>query len=351
LVRADRFVKADSFPYDIGAVVELYNWMNTYAFDDVFDNSRFRQKAKTVWSAFSRRDAICTGILGHLLTLKYLFAIAAENPEVAKTLAGIMNDYNRMMYEGQVFDIMLTFDNPKKKALLKKKNLNQLLALYIKRIYGICGGFYEAIGELAAKAGNKEMQVMNAAEVDHISPLIGMYYGIIQMMRNDLGDFVAPADAAKISKGMKDVSHSDVIEGKTSIAYLVAFRSGNLSRAEKDFLYRCLHFELTSAQKIHINELLWKSGAIDLTVELIAQLIVHVKKNLLTEYHETPTRMKWAFSLVDITKEIMIPFKREASRNGWMKYEYDETMLRALVGQLIALENESKSRRLATSAK
>lgn len=222
LVQNQRFIKSKSFPYEVGAVIELYNWMNTYALDDVFDNSRYRQKLETVWYKFNRRDAIYTGILGHLLTLKYFFIITSENQLIASKLAKIMNDYNYVMYEGQVIDLKLTFDSSKKKNLLKRKKLEQILNLYIKRIYGICGGFYEAIGEIAAKAENKEEQIMNAKEIDEISPIIGMYYGIIQMIRNDLGDYVLPEYFSKLNKGMKDVSHSDIEEGKTDIAYLIA---------------------------------------------------------------------------------------------------------------------------------
>jgi len=320
--------------------------MNTYALDDVFDNSEFRQNLKTVWNKFSRRDAIYTGILGHLLALKYMFIIASENKNLAKTLAEIMNNYNHMMYEGQVLDLILTFDSAKKKKLLKIKNFDEICEIYIQRIYGICGGFYEAIGELAAKAGNKEEQILNAKEIDEISPLIGMYYGIIQMIRNDLGDYVVVEKISKLSKGMKGVSHSDVIEGKIDIAYLIAMYSPCLNKKEKDFLLRALHTRLTKKDKIKINQLLWKSGAINFVVELLINLIEHVKKNLLSKYHETPTRMKWMFDLVEITKKILIPFKKQAFQNKWVKYEYDSSLLKKLTEMIIGLEKKPKNKRL-----
>lgn len=346
LVCEKRFVKSESFPYDIGAITELYNWMNTYALDDVFDNSKYRQKLETVWKQYSRRDSIYTGIIGHLLTLKYFFIIASENIPIAKKLAEIMNRYNHMMYQGQVLDLVLTFDSEKKKKLLKKKKLNEALELYIQRIYGICGGFFEAIGELSAKAGNKEEQIINANEIDKISPIIGMYYGIIQMIRNDLGDYVIVEEVTGMSKGMKGVSHSDVIEGKTDIAYLIALYSPVLEKKEKQFLYKSLFKKLNIKDKLKINELLWKSGAIDLTVELIINLIEHVKNALLSEYHETPTRTKWMFNLVDITREILIPFKEQALKYGWIKYEYDKDLLRNITDRLLSFEEKSKSERL-----
>ena len=121
------------------------------------------------------------------------------------------------MYGGQVFDLILTFDNSQKKQLLKIKTFEESFKIYIQRIYGICGGFYEAIGELSSKAGNKEAQNLNSDEIDRISPLIGLYYGIIQMIRNDLGDYIFIDKFSKLSKGMKSISHSDIQEGKIDI--------------------------------------------------------------------------------------------------------------------------------------
>lgn len=342
LTPEQRFIKSDMFPYEVGALVELYNWMNTYALDDVFDNSAHRQKLETVWKAFSRRDAIFTGILGHLLTLKFGFIIAETNQEVAKEIARIMNDYNEQMYEGQVFDIDLTFNNDDKKNLLRSGDFKRVLDLYIKRIYGICGAFYEAIGELAAKVGNKKEQIMNYKEIDEISPLAGMYYGIIQMIRNDLGDYIFPEDFSGMSRGMKGISHSDIIEGKTDLAYLEALYSENLTKTEKTFLIEKLHSDLSSQDKLEINRLLWKSGAIELTVDVILHIIKHVKKNILPRYHETPTRMKWMFDLVEITKEILIPFQGQAHVNRWEKYEYGHETSRQIADNIIELEKIRK---------
>lgn len=347
LISEQRFIKSPTFPYDLGAIIELYNWMNTYALDDVFDNSEYRQKELTVWKKFTRRDAIYTGILGHLLALKYLLIVTREKPQLGQKLAQIMNDYNLMMYQGQVIDLLLTFDSLKKKKLLKKYDLDHIFKLYIQRIYGICGGFYEAIGELAAKAGNKEAQIYNAKQVDDISPLIGMYYGIIQMIRNDLGDYIIVEKESRMSKGMKGISHSDIKEGKTDIAYLVALYSPKLTRLEKNFLFKSLNKKLSARDKNKINELLWKSGAIDLTVELLINLINHVKSTLLPEYQETPTRMKWMFSLVDITKEILIPFKRQTLICGWQKHEYDPQILKIITDSIIQLEKTERDKRLS----
>ncbi len=346
VVSEARSIKSESFPYDIGAVVELYNWMNTYALDDVFDNSEMRQRSKTVWKAFSRRDAIYTGLLGHLLPLKYFFIIATENKQIGEGLAKVMNDYNYIMYQGQVFDLQLTFNSEKKKKLLQKKNLEEMLRIYLQRIYGICGGFFEAIGELSAKAGDKEEQIMNAAEIDVVAPIIGMYYGIIQMIRNDLGDYIIVEEVSGMSKGMKGVSHCDITEGKVDITYLIAMYSSVLDKKEKKFLYESLFKKLSQKQKLKINELLWKSGAIDLTVELIHNIIKHVNTTLLTKYHETPTRTKWMFSLMDITKEVLIPFKDQASKFGWMKYEYDKELLEDVTKKVLSLENKTKGQRL-----
>ena len=348
LILEQRFIKSPDFPFNIGAIIELYNWMNTYSLDDVFDNSQFRQKELTVWKKFTRRDAIFTGIVGHLLTLKYLLLVTAEKVELGQKMAKTMNDYNLMMYQGQVLDLLLTFDSSKKKALLKQETFNSVYNLYIQRVYGICGGFYEAIGELTAQAGNKKEQILNAQQIDAISPLVGMYYGIIQMIRNDLGDYIIVEQESGMSKGMKGTSHSDIREGKVDIPYLVALHSPHLGLGEKMFLFKSLHNQkLSSKDKEKINQLLWCSGAIDLTVELLINIISHVKYNLLTKYQETPTRMKWMFSLVDITREIMIPFKNQALKNGWPKYEYNPKLLIELTGQIVALEKTPRYQRLS----
>jgi len=346
LIEKRKFIKLDSFPYDIGAVIELYNWMNTYSLDDVFDNSKWRQKLETVWYKFSRRDAIFTGIIGHLLMLKYIFIVASENKSLAKKLATTMNDYNFVMYEGQVLDLTLTFDSKKKKELLTSTNLDEIFKLYIQRIYGICGGFYEAIGELSAKAGNKEEQILNAKQIDKISPLVAMYYGIIQMIRNDLGDYIVVEKESGLSKGMKGFSHSDIEEGKTDIAYLISLNSPHLTKQEKRFLISILGRKLKLKDKLEVNKLLWKSGSIKLVVELIINLIDYVKSNLLSEYQETPTRMKWMFDLVSITKEILIPFKHQALKYEWVKYELDPELLKKLTDDIIKLGSIPKKKRL-----
>lgn len=339
LVLEQRFIKSPDFASEVGAVLELYNWMNTYALDDVFDNSELRQKEPTVWSKFSRRDAIYTGIIGHLLALKYLITITEEKPELGLKMAEIMNSYNQVMYEGQAVDIALTFDSSEKKDLLKKKNFEEILDLYVKRVYGICGGFYESIGLLSTIAGNKEEQILNGKQIDKISPLVGMYYGVIQMIRNDLGDYLVVEEENGLSKGMKGVSHSDIREGKVDLAYLVALYSDRLSKEDRDFLFGSLGNKgLDTLSKEKINKLLWQSGAIDLVIEVLINLIDHVKNNLLTEYQETPTRMKWMFSLLSITKEILAPFKRQAFKNGWPKYEFEPALLEKITKDLINLE-------------
>ena len=344
LIEEQRFVKNPSFPYEIGALIEFYNWANTYSIDDVFDNSESRQNELTVWKKFSRRDAIFTGILAHLLTLKFAFIIASENKFVAKRIAIIMNNCNYIMYSGQIFDIALTVN--KNKMSIFSKNTEQLYKLYTKRIYGICGVFYESIGELSVKTANKEEQIMNGEEIEKTSPIVGMYYGLIQMIRNDLGDYIFPSDFNVLSKGMKGISHSDVEEGKLSLQYIVALDSKALTKREKDFLIKCFDSKLTLKKKIRINSLIWKSGAIDLVVYVIQGLIKHVKQKHLPVYHETPTRMKWMFDLIEITDKIVIPFKKQAEKFNWIKFEYNSELAKKILSELISLENKSKEERL-----
>lgn len=107
-----------------------------------------------------------------------------------------------------------------------------------------------------------------------------------------------------------------------------------------------MHKKLTLKDKTKINELLWKSGSIDLVVELIINIINHTKLNLFSKYQETPTRMKWMFSLVEITKEILILFKQQAIKNRWVKYEFDSLLLKKLTEEIIALEKIPREKRL-----
>ncbi len=351
LISEQRFIKNPNFPYEMGAVIELYNWMNTYSIDDVFDNSKYRQGLKSVWYEFSRKDAIYTGIIGHLLALKYVFIIAKENRPIAKKLTNILNNCNYMIYQGQVLDLVLTFDSESKKGLLKKLKFEEVLQLYCQRIYGICGDFYELIGELASKAGNKEAQLLNAKEVDIISPLIGMYYGLIQMIRNDLGDYLIVEEISKLSKGMKGASHQDVEEGKPTITYLISLYSPYLLSKEKKFLYKYLDKKLSLKEKMKINRLLWKSGSINLSISLIEKIIAHVKNNLLSKYQETPTRMKWMFSLVEISKEILVPFRKQAQKYEWIKYEFQPKILDYITEIIINLEKIPRDKRMSELGK
>jgi len=347
LVEEQKFIKNPAFPYEIGAIIELYNWMNTYSLDDTFDSSDCRQRMPTVWKQFGRRDAVFAGMVGHLLALKYLFLAARSKTQLAEKLAGILNDYNEMMYRGQVLDLKLTFNSSDKKKLLNSLGPQAIFKLYLKRIYGICGGFYEAVGELAAKAGNKEAQILNGRQIDKISPLIGMHYGLIQMIRNDLADYLVIEKISGMSRSMKGVSHSDIKEGKIDLPYSIALYSSRLNKKERGFLFAALaNKKLSAKDKLYINELLWKSGAIDLTIDLLINIANHVKNTLLTEYQETPTRMKWMFSLIDITKEILTPFKRLAQNHGWIKYEYDHKLLKMITEMVLQLESTPRHQRI-----
>lgn len=327
--------EGEKFAYDAGAVFELYNWMNTYSIDDVFDGSQSRQGEQTVWKKFCRRDAIFTGILGHLIAMKYSFAVS-RTTKTAEILAGEINSYNSTMYSGQVFDIFLTQQHLTWQAV---QLLGNYYAYYARRIYGICGGFYEVIAQVAAKtAGGK---CIAAAR------LVGLRFGMLQMIRNDLGNLVPNEFMPAMSKGLKESSHNDVEEGKLTLPYYIALSSNRLSRQEKELFLLCLGMRLSEKEKARINELLWKSGAIHITSGIIGELAQRISSGLSTELGTSPVAAKNISDMAQAAGNIILPFARQASANRWTSpLHYGLDGLEAAM-EILTIEKIPQSERLA----
>jgi geranylgeranyl pyrophosphate synthase/nucleoside 2-deoxyribosyltransferase len=312
------------FVYKAGAIVEIYNWLNTYAIDDVFDNSDTRQGEKTLHIKYkSRKNAILLGSIGHCFALILLQRLTNDKPEIAKKLLSSLNDVQLMMYLGQPVDIELTFKNKKQIiAFIKKNNLKSVLTLYFSRIYGICGAFYEEIGRMAMQATNVSAQFYNNQEVEDACIYIAKLFGLVQMIRNDLGDFIFPEQMSKMGKGLKNTSHNDIAEGKMTLPVLYAIFNTHTNPKDKNILIKHLgNRKLSAKEKIEISRIIWESGAIEYCMQFVDYYCRQVREEYVQYIHETPTRLKWIIKLMDITSLINLSFRELAIQNQWRKLE------------------------------
>ncbi|MFA6322683.1 MAG: polyprenyl synthetase family protein [Candidatus Buchananbacteria bacterium] len=323
IVMSERFFPED-FVYKIGAVIEVYNWLNTYAIDDVFDNSSTRQGHNTLHVQYqSRRNAILLGSIGHCLSLLLLHQLTAQKPEVGKKLIYALNDVQYVMYRGQIIDIDLTFDNEKKlKAFVKSHNLRTAITKYFSRIYGICGSFYEEIGRMAVKSTNVAAQFYNAEEAEQACIIIAKLFGQVQMIRNDLGDLIFPEQLSKMGKGLKDTSHNDVIEGKLTLPIIYALFNEKTDKNDKDRLIKFLvKGNLSPKEKLEVSRIIWESGAIEYCMQFVELYAKLVREQFVRHISETPTRLKWIIKLMDVTTLINISFRQLAIDKKWRKLE------------------------------
>lgn len=313
-----------SFVYQAGAIIEIYNWLNTYAIDDVFDNSNTRQGEKTLHIKFgSRKNAFLLGAIGHCISLILLYELTKNKKEVSKRLISYLNDVQYVMYLGQHIDIDLTFSN--KKSLIKfikENNLESAIKEYFNRIYGICGAFYEEIGRMAMKATNVGAQFYNQEEAENACIYIAKIFGLVQMIRNDLGDLILPEEMPELSKGMKDTSHNDIAEGKITLPIIYAiFNKSTDSKDKKKIIKFIGDRNLNTKDKIEISRIVWESGSIEYTMQFVEYYSKLVRDEYIKHIYETPTRLKWIIKLMDITTLINVSFRKMAIENKWRKLE------------------------------
>ncbi len=323
LVQEKRFFTEPEFPYKMGAVVEIYNWMNTYAIDDVFDNSSQRSGKPTLHVKYGKKNALLIGSIAHAYSLLLAYEQTKSNPKIAQQVLLNLNRVHIKMYQGQPFDIYLSILKTKKlQQFLKRYSFIQALELYFTRIYGICGAFYEEIAGMAGDSVNVTEQFMNAQQCREAVRYIGRVFGIVQMIRNDLGDLLLPESLGALSKGMKGYSHNDFVEGKLTLMVLYVLYSPNVSAREKKFINHLLGKEkITKAEKLRVNKILWESGAIDFAIRIIQYYVDKIVKEYTLMIHETPTRLKWIISMIEITPEIKEKFRQMAFQYKWKKME------------------------------
>lgn len=323
IVLSERYFGKE-FVYKAGAILEVYNWLNTYAIDDVFDNSETRQGEKTLHIKFkSRKNALLLGGIGHCLSLILLQELTANKKEVIKGLVSSLNDVQYLMYLGQPVDIGLTFNNTKAlNHFITKNNFEKALKLYFLRIYGICGAFYEEIGEMAMRSTNVGAQFYNNKEVEEACIYIAKLFGLVQMIRNDLGDLIFPEQMAGMSKGMKKTSHNDIVEGKLTLPTLYALFNKHLDQKDRKKLVGYIgNRKLTAKDKLEISRIIWESGAIEYCMQFVEYYCRVVREQYVKHIHETPTRLKWIIKLMDITSLINLSFRKLAIQNKWRKLE------------------------------
>jgi geranylgeranyl pyrophosphate synthase/nucleoside 2-deoxyribosyltransferase len=312
------------FVYQAGAILEVYNWLNTYAIDDVFDNSATRQGEATLHVKFgSRKNALLLGAIGHCLSLILLYSLTQDKKEISRQLLGALNEVQYVMYKGQDIDIDLTFENKKTlAAFIKENTLETVLKKYFSRIYGICGVFYEEIGRMATQATNVGAQFYNQSEAENACVYIAKLFGLVQMIRNDLGDLIFPEEMPDLSKGMKNTSHNDIAEGKLTLPVIYAIFSPHANTQDRNKIIKFVgNRQLSLKDKEEISRIIWESGAIEFTMQFVEYYAKLVREQYVKYIHETPTRLKWIIKLMDITSLINLTFRRMAIENEWRKLE------------------------------
>ncbi len=335
IVASQKFFNSN-FVYQAGAILEVYNWLNTYAIDDVFDNSNTRQGEKTLHIKFeSRKNAFLLGAIGHCLSLILLHELTKDKKEISKQLLSALNNVQYVMYLGQHIDIDLTFDD--KKALsnfIKENNLESALKKYFNRIYGICGAFYEEIGRMAVKSTNVGAQFYNQDEAENACIYIAKLFGLVQMIRNDLGDLIFPEEMPDLSKGMKDTSHNDIMEGKLTLPIIYTIFNPHTDQKDKNKIIKFIgNRKLNFQDKQEISRIIWESGSIEFTMQFVEYYSKLVREQYIKYIHETPTRLKWIIKLMDITPLINLTFRRMAIENKWRKLE-PQILTEQLIGDI-----------------
>ncbi len=323
LVQSQKYFPED-FVYKIGGIIEIYNWLNTYAIDDVFDNSQTRQGNKTLHAQYnSRKNALLLGSIGHCLALKLLYLETKQNMDIGKELVKSLNQVQRQMYQGQLVDLALTMENKAQlKSFIKQNSFISALGLYFKRINGICGAFYEGIGKMAMQSTNVGTQFYHKDEVESSCVYIAKLFGLVQMIRNDLGDYIFPDMHSKMSKGMKLSSHNDIMEGKLTLPLIYILFNPKVSKLDK----RRLSFfigrkNLSKIEKMEISRIIWENGAIEFCMQFVENFSKQVTEQYVKYIHETPTRLKWIIRLMDITPLINKTFRQLAEEKKWKKLE------------------------------
>lgn len=323
ITASDRYFNG-GFVYKVGAVLEVYNWLNTYAIDDVFDNSSTRQGQATLHVQFrSRKNAMLLGAIGHCYSLLLLHELTQEHPRVAAKLLNALNAVEQVIYVGQKIDLALSFAKPQQlQKYMRSNSFDDALRNYFMRIYGICGSFYEEIGRMAMEATNVGAQFFNQAQAEQACIAIAKYFGLVQMIRNDLGDLIAPEAHSGMSKGMKDTSHNDVMEGKLTLPILYVLYSTQLPGSDRKKLLSLMgKKKLTAKQHLDVSRIIWESGAIEYTMQYVEYYVNLVQDVYVRYIHETPTRLKWIIKLMDVTPLINITFRRLAYAQKWRKLE------------------------------
>jgi geranylgeranyl pyrophosphate synthase len=77
---------------------------------------------------------------------------------------------------------------------------------------------------MAVKSTNVGAQFYNQEEAENSCIYMAKLFGLVQMIRNDLGDLIFPEEMPDMSKGMKDTSHNDIMEGKLTLPIIYTVR-------------------------------------------------------------------------------------------------------------------------------
>jgi len=149
-----------------------------------------------------------------------------------------------------------------------------------------------------------------------------------------LGDLIFPEELSGLSKGMKNTSHNDIMEGKMTLPIIYAIFSQYTNLKDKNKLVKFIgNKKLSFRNKQEVSRIIWESGSIEFAMQFVEYYSKMVREQYIKHIDETPTRLKWIIKLMDITPLINLTFRKMAIENKWRKLE-PQILTEKLIGDI-----------------
>lgn len=216
---------------ELAAIVELIH-IASLLHDDVIDASLLRRKKPTVNATDGDRVAV---MLGDILYSKAFSKLVSFSPEIAYKVSNAVT----LLSLGELEDVEMS------------KELNTDEDKYIEMLYKKTGSLIEAAAVSAAM-----LEGIETDGVEAYAKSLGVAFQLI----DDLLDITA--DEATLGKK----PFSDFAEGKTTVAYMHLYKSGDAEA--KEFLESIYKKEIGDEQKAKLISLFEKYGSLEYSVAL-----------------------------------------------------------------------------------
>ncbi len=203
----------------LASIIELIH-AATLLHDDVIDNSikrRYQDTANKVWG---NKNSILAG--DYIYSIAFQKMVAIPDPKVLK----VLSEATSYIVEGEIIQ------------LTQAHNPNTSIASYLEVITRKTARLFKVAAELGAVISNAETKQINS--LSNIGNSFGMAYQII----NDLDDY-------DIDHGTGKNICDDLLEGKPTLPYILAYNNG--SKTQKELLAKCL---TKSENKIDIDSVI-----------------------------------------------------------------------------------------------